>query len=78
MPPVSSLRTARVSVQQFGEDAGLQRWDGVAHEGDGQGTHADDHLIGVAFCGRFGHFVGGHVAGLGGAGVSGDSGGHDE
>ena len=47
-------------VQQFGEDAGLQRWDGVAHECDGQGAHADDHLIGVAF---FGHFVGGDTGG---------------
>ena len=62
-------------VQQFGEDAGLQRWDGVAHERYGQGAHADDHLIGVAF---FGHFVGGHVAGLGAAGVDGDTSGHDE
>ena len=65
-------------VQQFGEDAGLERWDGVADEGDGQGAHADDHFIGVTFCGRFGHFVGGHVAGLGAEVVSGDTGGHDE
>ena len=62
-------------VEQFGEDAGLEGWDGVADEGDGQGAHADDHLFGIAFVG---HFVGGHVAPLGGAGVGGDTGGHDE
>ena len=61
-------------IEQFGEDAGLQRWDGVAHEGDRQGAHADDHLLRVAFVG---HFAGSHVAGLGGGG-GGDTAGHDE
>ena len=75
MPPVSSLRDREGPVQQFGEDAGLQRGDGIADERYGQRAHADDHLIRVAF---FGHFVGGHVAGLGGAGVDGDTSGHDE
>ena len=61
-------------IEQFGEDAGLQRWDGVAHECDRQGAHADDHLLRIAFVG---HFVGSHVAGLGGGG-GGDTAGHDE
>ena len=75
MPPVSSLRTARVRYNSLEKNAGLQRGDGVAHERYGQGAHADDHFIRVAL---FGHFVGGHVAGLGAAGVDGDTSGHDE
>ena len=61
-------------VEQFGEDARLEGRDGVAHEGDRQGAHADDHLLRVALAG---HFVSCHVAGVGGGG-GGDAAGHDE
>ena len=64
-------------VEQFGEDARLEGWDGVAHEGDRQGAHADDHFLRVALVGHFGHVAGSHVAGVGGRG-GGDTAGHDE